>query len=84
MCIRDSYQAVRDRMIRRRTLSGDCGVEWLDDGRRQVNALFSFADFSYAPPPGVRLFDVTDGCDVPIVDGKAAVRTYHTYRLDPV
>jgi len=81
--INHDYQAVRDRMIRRRTLSADRGVEWLDTDRKQVRVLFSFADFSYAPPPGLRVFDVTDGCDVPVADGKTAVRTHHTYRLDP-
>ena len=80
--INHDYQALSDRMIRRRTLPGDRGVEWLNEDRSRVLALYSFADFDYTPPDGLQLCDVTEGCEVNVMNGKAGVRKFHSYRLD--
>ncbi len=80
--INHDYLNVRDRMIRRTTLRRDRGVEWRDDRRERPLSLWSFADFSYPVAPGVRIYDVTAGEEVPVKRGKAAVQRFHTYRLD--
>lgn len=80
--INRDYRAVRDRMIRRRTLSGDRGVEWMDDKRTQVLALYSFTDSPYVVPQGMRMHDVTEGCEVPTTDGNAQLMKFHTYKMD--
>ena len=81
--INHDYLAVSDRMIRRTTLARDRGVEWRDERRERALALWSYADFSYPVAPGVQVYDVTAGEAVAVKRGRAAVRRFHTYRLDP-
>lgn len=81
--INHDYLAVGDRMIRRRTLSDDRGVEWMDKGRERVLALWSFADFAYPVPEGMQVFEVTEGQELEVRNGHTQVQRFHTYRLDP-
>lgn len=79
--INNDYQAVKNRMVRRRTLTSDRGVEWMDEYRKKVRVLFAFKNFKYEASPGVKIFDVTEGKKIDVSEKYVNVKKFHTYKI---